>query len=236
MDCHQTTELLPWLVNDSLEGDEKRIVVEHLASCEDCRRELESTIETCHMLATHVPSLALAEYAVGLTPSGVSQERIERHLAVCHSCNEELALAVSEEPAISEGVEYKAPLRQQHGHTQHGRTRHGRMQPGSTQPGGQLVVGKPRVASYMRRASWAVAAVAVFALGARFWLPEEPRLADSPIAPSDSYATLPANGGAVLFSDNFESGSVVGWSVVEDSVSENSVQETKIRQNQTPRS
>lgn len=34
-------ELLPWVANDSLEGEERRVVETHLASCLACRRELD---------------------------------------------------------------------------------------------------------------------------------------------------------------------------------------------------
>lgn len=34
-------ELLPWLVNDTLEGEERRRVEEHVRSCLRCRREVE---------------------------------------------------------------------------------------------------------------------------------------------------------------------------------------------------
>ena len=94
--CQDTTELLPWLLNGSLEGEERRAVCEHLAGCESCRGELAESSEAWQMFAQHVPSLALAEYAVGMAPSAPDRERIERHLALCPSCRQELELAMSD--------------------------------------------------------------------------------------------------------------------------------------------
>jgi len=95
--CQEAVELLPWLVNGSLADDERRGLVEHLSSCASCRRELEQTAEAWRLMTHHVPSLALAEYSQGLSPSGVDRERIERHLALCPSCRQELAGALPAE-------------------------------------------------------------------------------------------------------------------------------------------
>ncbi len=35
------SELLPWLVNGTLEGDERRFVEQHVAGCSECRTELK---------------------------------------------------------------------------------------------------------------------------------------------------------------------------------------------------
>lgn len=88
--CREVAELLPWLLNGSLDEDEKRLLRAHLAACESCRRELEETSKASQMLTQHIPSLTLAEFGLGLAASAIERERIERHLALCPSCSHEL--------------------------------------------------------------------------------------------------------------------------------------------------
>lgn len=92
--CRQVPELLPWYLNGSLVEDEARLVESHLAECESCRCELEETVDVWQMVDTHIPSLALAEYAQGLMPQSMDREAIEQHLAVCSSCREEFEMAM----------------------------------------------------------------------------------------------------------------------------------------------
>ena len=42
----QAAELLPWLVNDSLDAGEKENVLEHALACVICRRELDELMLT----------------------------------------------------------------------------------------------------------------------------------------------------------------------------------------------
>ncbi len=44
--CHRTVLALPWLLNGSLEAEERRQVREHLIGCPACRAELARTRET----------------------------------------------------------------------------------------------------------------------------------------------------------------------------------------------
>jgi predicted anti-sigma-YlaC factor YlaD len=94
--CHTTSELLPWLLNGSLEAGERAAVLAHLAACDSCRGELEATEQVWELATGHVPSLALAEYAQGLTPGGMDVESIERHLGSCASCRQELEWAAGD--------------------------------------------------------------------------------------------------------------------------------------------
>lgn len=96
LDCRNVAELLPWLVNGSLDEGERRGLEDHLASCETCLHELAETAELWNVVTRHVPSLALAEYAHGLPPSALDRESLERHLAVCPSCRAELEVAMSD--------------------------------------------------------------------------------------------------------------------------------------------
>ena len=93
MHCNQATELLPWLLNGSLDEAERRDLAGHLSACETCRLELEESKLAWDVMNEHVPSLALAEYAVGLTPGGLDRERLERHVELCAACRQELEQA-----------------------------------------------------------------------------------------------------------------------------------------------
>ena len=99
LSCQRVVELLPLLLSGSLEERERRSVRDHLAACERCRGELEETAEAWQLFAQHIPSLALAEYGLGLPASDLDAERIERHLALCPSCRRELEWVRSSEVA-----------------------------------------------------------------------------------------------------------------------------------------
>ncbi len=46
----QTMEVLPWFVNDTLEGKEREQVLKHLAECEECRWERDRLTELQEMI------------------------------------------------------------------------------------------------------------------------------------------------------------------------------------------
>lgn len=98
--CKRTIELLPWLINGSLEAEERQPLLEHLAVCESCRHELAETADVWKLLTHHTPSLALAEYAHGLQASDLDRGSIERHLAVCPSCRQELEWMTAEAEVV----------------------------------------------------------------------------------------------------------------------------------------
>ncbi len=93
MDCQQAAELLPWWMNGSLEAEERRQVDDHLAACASCHHELDETADAWQMMSWHIPSLALAEFAEGLEPSGLDRDLVARHLEECASCRAEAELA-----------------------------------------------------------------------------------------------------------------------------------------------
>jgi predicted anti-sigma-YlaC factor YlaD len=107
VNCELTTGLLPWLLNDSLDGDERRLVEEHLAACAGCRRELAETRDVLHLYATHLPVAALVAYAEGAVPAGtpaaerIDPEAVAAHLDQCAGCREELALVRESREALS---------------------------------------------------------------------------------------------------------------------------------------
>lgn len=92
MNCDDVSELLPWLLNGTLEIAERDEVRRHLATCERCRAALEDTREAWTTFDQHLASEALVALAYGETPVGIDPAVAERHLASCPQCAAELEL------------------------------------------------------------------------------------------------------------------------------------------------
>src|SRR5262245_56369790 len=92
MDCQRVTEILPWLLNDTLEAAEGQAVRAHLAQCAACQRELKDTLFAASVFHQHVPTEALVSYAFDRPSLAAERELIERHLSDCQSCAAELEL------------------------------------------------------------------------------------------------------------------------------------------------
>jgi anti-sigma factor RsiW len=101
MDCERIAEILPWYLSDTLAPDAKQQTRAHLAQCPRCRREFQETVEAAAIYEQHPPEEALVDYA--FDQPGVTHQRtlIERHLATCSACAEELKL-VQESRRLSE--------------------------------------------------------------------------------------------------------------------------------------
>ena len=93
MSCDEVTERLPWLLNGSLEGDEREAVRAHLAACSRCARELEETRTAATVFAAHLPSSTLVDLTWERPDEGIPPELVQRHLESCPQCAEDLALA-----------------------------------------------------------------------------------------------------------------------------------------------
>lgn len=93
MTCDQAIELLPWLLNGTLEVAERDEVRRHLASCERCRQALTATRETWAAFDQHIPSQDLVALAWGDRPGGIDPALAEAHLASCPQCAAEIELA-----------------------------------------------------------------------------------------------------------------------------------------------
>jgi len=106
--CDEVTDRLPWLLNGSLEGDEREAVRAHLAACDRCGRELEETRQAMAVFDAHLPSAALVDLAWDRPVAGVPAPLAQRHLESCPQCAEELAL-LRESRRLEGGVE--APRR-----------------------------------------------------------------------------------------------------------------------------
>ena len=92
MNCSTVTEFLPWLLNGTLDAEERRQVEAHLAACESCREELRQTRIAGAVYGAHPPPQALVDHAAGRPPAGIPAGLLSRHLAACPTCTEEVAL------------------------------------------------------------------------------------------------------------------------------------------------
>jgi len=92
MDTERARELLPWLLNGSLEEPERGELLTALRTDEQLRRELAETRLAGEVFGQHVAAADLVAHAFG-EPAGLRRERIEAHVALCERCAEELAMA-----------------------------------------------------------------------------------------------------------------------------------------------
>lgn len=92
MSCEHVAELLPWLLNGTLEEEQRHAVERHLEGCPGCRAELEDTAFAGRMFGQHLPTEALVELGFGGTPEGLDPAVVEEHLAHCPKCAAELEL------------------------------------------------------------------------------------------------------------------------------------------------
>ncbi len=93
--CVQCVELLPWLLNESLDEGERSSLLGHLRSCSDCQREWEGTQRAAWMLEQHVPSRDLVDHVLGIEML-YSSQIIENHLAACDACRREAETMTAE--------------------------------------------------------------------------------------------------------------------------------------------
>ncbi len=98
MNCENMLEYLPFRANGTLSGEEKTQVDAHLAGCDACRRELETTHRAAEIYAAHPSPDELWRLAVGETVNAA----ITTHAASCASCAEELAMIREGQAALAE--------------------------------------------------------------------------------------------------------------------------------------
>lgn len=92
MTCDQAIELLPWLLNGTLEAAERHEVLQHLVTCDRCREALAETRKAWSTFDQHISSQDLVALAWGERPSGIEPALAEAHLASCPQCAAELEL------------------------------------------------------------------------------------------------------------------------------------------------
>lgn len=91
--CDEARGTLPWLLNGTLSDEERRRVLQHLATCETCRKDLADTRMAAEIFDQHPPAEAILDLAWDETPGGVDPALLEEHLAACPRCAAELELA-----------------------------------------------------------------------------------------------------------------------------------------------
>ena len=91
--CDDVRGMLPWLLNGTLNDEERRGVLQHLETCEGCRRDLAETRLAFELFDQHLPAEAIVALAWGETPAGIDPALLEEHLAGCPRCAAELELA-----------------------------------------------------------------------------------------------------------------------------------------------
>lgn len=111
MNCQRLAEILPWLLNNTLEPSEQRLVLVHLADCKRCREELQEAAFAGAVYQQHVPEQELVDYAFGQATAGLEHELIQGHIANCASCAEQVAM-VNESRGLMEAPETVAPFQQ----------------------------------------------------------------------------------------------------------------------------
>ncbi len=91
--CDDVSGILPWLLNGTLDDDERRQVLQHLATCETCRQDLAATRLAAEIFDQHPPAEAILALAWDETPRGIDPGFLDEHLAGCPRCAAELELA-----------------------------------------------------------------------------------------------------------------------------------------------
>jgi anti-sigma factor RsiW len=100
-------ELLPFLLNGSLDADERREVLEHTRACAQCSSELLNTVFVWMATDSHPPAEVLVDFAQGEVLDDYPREVLEEHLASCPICEqavEAVALSQSSEFQPSGGL------------------------------------------------------------------------------------------------------------------------------------
>lgn len=91
---HETAlEILPWMLNGTLDSGERDELLAHLKECADCRRELEETRQVMEVFDQHLPTHDLVARAEG-RETELPAETVDAHLESCPECAEELTLLV----------------------------------------------------------------------------------------------------------------------------------------------
>jgi hypothetical protein len=91
--CDDVRGMLPWLLNGTLDDDERRQVLAHLATCETCHQDLADTRLAAEIFDQHPPAETILALAWDETPHGIDPTLLEEHLASCPRCAAELELA-----------------------------------------------------------------------------------------------------------------------------------------------
>ncbi|HEX4953292.1 MAG TPA: zf-HC2 domain-containing protein [Thermoanaerobaculia bacterium] len=92
MNCPEILERLPWYLNGTLDPREKDEVTSHLASCAECRRELEELRLAAEIYRAEMPPAAVIDHVLGTRDSGLDPELVARLVGSTPRYQEEVAL------------------------------------------------------------------------------------------------------------------------------------------------
>jgi hypothetical protein len=92
-DCQHIAELMPWLLNGTLDEAERRQVRHHLAQCQQCQRGLDETAMALAVHRQHAPAEAIVDYAFDRPVTGIEPELLRQHLDFCRECAEQVEMA-----------------------------------------------------------------------------------------------------------------------------------------------
>jgi len=92
MDCERVTEILPLFLNGTLDASEQEMVREHLAQCDQCRKELQQAAFAASAHQQHISEAMLVDYAYDRLTNETDSSLVEAHLELCKDCSEQLAL------------------------------------------------------------------------------------------------------------------------------------------------
>ncbi len=91
--CEHIAELLPWLLNGTLDEAERRRVRHHLAQCPQCQQGLDETALALAVHRQHAPAESLVDYAFDRPVTGIEPELLRRHVDFCRECAEQVEMA-----------------------------------------------------------------------------------------------------------------------------------------------
>lgn len=113
MEHAEAEELLPWLLNDSLDPGERRAVEDHVAACATCQEALAEAELAFAAHALHPTEAQLVDLA--WNPLSSDHDAVRAHVDQCPACAEELALLrasrAQQEAEEDEGQAAVAPAR-----------------------------------------------------------------------------------------------------------------------------
>lgn len=110
VECRRAVELLPWLLNATLEAQEEQTLRAHVDACHACQAELADAHDAWALGTGHLPASALVDYAFGPPGSAAQRARVEAHVAVCPTCAEELALTRQAQHELAQDDESEGPV------------------------------------------------------------------------------------------------------------------------------
>lgn len=105
MSCEDTIERLPWLLNGSLEAEERAALLLHLQGCSSCREALGETRLAFDIFSRHLSAEQLVALAADETLEPTDSADLEvlyRHLETCAQCAADLELARMSRQLVSE--------------------------------------------------------------------------------------------------------------------------------------